>query len=301
MAVAVFFVLSGFVIRYVTLSRESTAKQYFIDRASRIYSVVVPALGITIACEWFAIHSVPWRSLPIQLAANLTFQAQNWGYEINPLHNDAFWSLSFECVYYVVYGLVFYRIRYRWLACFLLLLVAGPSITLMFPVWLLGCLALDTHQRLRGFRYAPSLFLVAVLSVLFAARSSVRHLATLTDQAHRASWVHQLPWLSRASASFVLVGLIASVFIVSSLSLLDGLRIPSLIATWIRVSADGTFSLYLLHLPLLILVAFKMGPTKSLPGASVVMSAITVTCIALAVPLDALKRYLRSHMERIWR
>ena len=39
LAVAVFFVLSGFVIRYVTLTREASAKEYLIDRASRIYSV----------------------------------------------------------------------------------------------------------------------------------------------------------------------------------------------------------------------------------------------------------------------
>jgi len=38
LAVSVFFVLSGFVIHYVSLSRESTVKQYFIDRPSRIYS-----------------------------------------------------------------------------------------------------------------------------------------------------------------------------------------------------------------------------------------------------------------------
>jgi peptidoglycan/LPS O-acetylase OafA/YrhL len=48
-AVPVFFVLSGFVIRYVTKTRESTAKEYFIDRASRIYSVILPAMFFTLA------------------------------------------------------------------------------------------------------------------------------------------------------------------------------------------------------------------------------------------------------------
>ncbi len=93
---------------------------YFIDRASRIYSVVVPALVITVLCEiaarafyrpMFVFPPLPWHDLPFQIGANLIFQAQDWGYEISPLSNDAFWSLSFECLYYVVYGLLFYRVR----------------------------------------------------------------------------------------------------------------------------------------------------------------------------------------------
>ncbi|MEO6910356.1 MAG: acyltransferase family protein [Edaphobacter sp.] len=46
--VAIFFVLSGFVIRLVTTARVVDARDYVIDRASRIYSVVLPAIALTL-------------------------------------------------------------------------------------------------------------------------------------------------------------------------------------------------------------------------------------------------------------
>ncbi|HSY60942.1 MAG TPA: acyltransferase family protein, partial [Cytophaga sp.] len=48
-AVVVFFVISGFVIAYTTSNKSKGYKQYSIDRISRLYSVIVPALLITFA------------------------------------------------------------------------------------------------------------------------------------------------------------------------------------------------------------------------------------------------------------
>ena len=59
LAVAVFFVLSGFVIRYATSTREASAREYLIDRTSRIYSVVAPALALTVICELAALGNAP--------------------------------------------------------------------------------------------------------------------------------------------------------------------------------------------------------------------------------------------------
>jgi peptidoglycan/LPS O-acetylase OafA/YrhL len=334
LAVAVFFVLSGFVIRYVTLTREASAKEYLIDRSSRIYSVVIPALVITVLCEIAARSIYPrdnpplsapfsWHALPFQLGANLIFQAQDWGYEINPLSNDVFWSLSFECLYYAIYGLLFYRVRGRWPLCFLLLLIAGPSIALMFPVWLLGCLAFDTYRKFRKSRigiYGSSFIFAGVLCVLFAARAPIRDFATATDEAHRTSWLSRLllqlphheivfthgrvPWLARASTSFVGVGLVTAVFITWALLLLEGLNlhVPSQIAGWIRFVADSTFALYLLHLPLLILIVSALG--KPIHGwwlSTLVVGLIILSCVGLALPMDALKRNLRLRMEQFAR
>jgi peptidoglycan/LPS O-acetylase OafA/YrhL len=43
-AVAVFFVLSGFVIGYVSDARENAASSYTASRLARLWSVAVPAL-----------------------------------------------------------------------------------------------------------------------------------------------------------------------------------------------------------------------------------------------------------------
>lgn len=57
-AVAVFFVLSGFVIRLISITRLMTATEYAIDRVSRIYSVLLPAALLTIAVA-FCLDRLP--------------------------------------------------------------------------------------------------------------------------------------------------------------------------------------------------------------------------------------------------
>src|SRR5437764_15444933 len=50
-AVIVFFVLSGYVIGYITDTKERVLSQYFISRAARIYSVAVPAIILTLVLD----------------------------------------------------------------------------------------------------------------------------------------------------------------------------------------------------------------------------------------------------------
>lgn len=332
LAVAVFFVLSGFVIRYVTLTREASAREYLIDRTSRIYSVVVPALAMTVLCELAAWRMCPpyyallrqpfhWREVPFQIGVNLVFQAQNWGYATSPLSNGPFWSLSFECMYYAVYGLFFYRLPSRVLLCFLLFLIGGPSIALMFPVWLLGCLAFDAYEKLStsriGVAVSSAIFASMVCS-LFAARVRIRGFLAAADDAHREAWLlhllahaphhellyvgGQVPWLKHASASFFVVGLATAVFATWALVLLDALRgeIPAGVVRWIRLVADSTFTLYLLHVPLLMVVVCALGKPVQGCGFSILVLALVISsCVGLAIPLDAFKRRLRLRMERI--
>ena len=330
LAVAIFFVLSGFVIRYVTLTREATAKDYLIARTSRIYSVAAPALAITVICEfaawkinpqYYALirRPFPWSDVPLQIGANLIFQAQDWGYGISPLSNAPFWSLSFECLYYAIYGLFFYRIRGRVPLSFLLLLCAGPSIALMFPVWLLGCLAHDAYRKLsagrRGIAISSVVFASMIL-VLLSAGARIREFLVATNEEHRTAWLtrlllrvphHQLaladgpvPWLTNASSSFLVVGLATAVFTSWALLFLDGLKleIPAAVARWIRLVADSTFTLYLLHVPLLIAVVCVLGrPIRGWGLSTSVLGLIILSCAGLAILLNAFKHSLRTWME----
>src|ERR1700686_5894759 len=56
-SVAVFFVLSGFVIRYATVRRPSTLTNYLRERATRIYSVAIPALLFTLVADTVSHHA----------------------------------------------------------------------------------------------------------------------------------------------------------------------------------------------------------------------------------------------------
>jgi peptidoglycan/LPS O-acetylase OafA/YrhL len=330
LAVAVFFVLSGFVIRYVTLSRPIGATEYVIDRASRIYSVALPALLITVLCEVVARHypryhvliaPFPWHSVPFQVVANLLFQAQDWGYEIRPLSNAPFWSLSFECFYYAFYGLFFYRVRHRVPLCLLLFLLAGPSIVLMFPVWLLGCFAFDTYHKLSTSRlgiFISSITFALVLLVLFSARVGIHQFLLSVDEWHRTAWLTRLllqvphheivfangivPWLVSASPSFLVVGFATAVSLTWALLIISRFkeRRAGPITKWIRFVADSTFALYLLHLPFLLTIECILGkPVRGWRLQTAILIFIVFACVVLAVPMDALKRHMRSQMQRL--
>jgi peptidoglycan/LPS O-acetylase OafA/YrhL len=49
--VDVFFVLSGFVIAFVTTERESDGRSFAIARLARVYSVALPALVVTFVLD----------------------------------------------------------------------------------------------------------------------------------------------------------------------------------------------------------------------------------------------------------
>ncbi|MGH9810841.1 MAG: acyltransferase family protein, partial [Terriglobia bacterium] len=58
-AVTVFFVLSGFVIAHVTNTSEQTPREFFINRAARIFSVAIPALALTYALDAVGMPAAP--------------------------------------------------------------------------------------------------------------------------------------------------------------------------------------------------------------------------------------------------
>ena len=62
-SVGIFFVLSGFVIRYTTRLKYARIGEYWIDRVSRIYSVVLPAVLFTILADWIAARANPQEAL----------------------------------------------------------------------------------------------------------------------------------------------------------------------------------------------------------------------------------------------
>lgn len=331
-AVCVFFVLSGFVIRLITVTRAGTWRAYAIDRVSRIYSVVGPALLVTVLCEMLAAAIHPsayalmrdgfaWRDVPLQLAANLSFTAQCWGYGINPLSNAPFWSLSYECLYYALYALMHYRVRGRWLWCGLLLLLAGPSIALLFPVWLLGVLACDLYLHLRG--RARSLSLSGLTFASFAAllaalRHQVSRLLRPISHEHRGLWLTAklaglphaaalrdrtgvVPWLTETSLSFIFIGLLTALGIVFGLLLLDRAQPapPPRVARLTRRVADSTFALYLLHVPLMLLAVVCLGhPVQGRLTALGLLAGIVISVVPIALGLDRLKDGLRQLLRK---
>jgi peptidoglycan/LPS O-acetylase OafA/YrhL len=58
-AVLVFFVLSGFVIAWVSDTRERTLEEYGLSRVARLYSVMIPVFVLTAVLDTSAKQSTP--------------------------------------------------------------------------------------------------------------------------------------------------------------------------------------------------------------------------------------------------
>jgi peptidoglycan/LPS O-acetylase OafA/YrhL len=329
-AVCIFFVLSGFVIRMITRTRIFSIQDFLIDRASRIYSVVIPALAFTFLCEGIGAllmqsgsqaqaSPASWGNIPVQVIANLTFTAQCWGYEANPLWNSPFWSLSFECIYYVLFALLLYRKNNRFygLLFALIAIVSGPAIVMLFPIWLAGCLTYDIYIWLDQKKYAfllISFCLAVTLAATIVFRHPISYLLQVTDLPHREQWLQQffsphlqsrladstglVPWLSRASFSFYIAGVITSVVILWSLITIDRFlpSVSSGMSRSIRWVAEGTFTLYLFHLPLILLIALFLKGRPRAPWACA--AGIVVFCVVLSSYLDRLKMFMRNFLRR---
>jgi peptidoglycan/LPS O-acetylase OafA/YrhL len=335
-AVCVFFVLSGFIIRFITVSRIPATRinsplDYSIDRVSRIYSVALPAIAFTALCIALASAIHPsafahlsdfagWGRTAMQFAMNLTWTAQCWGYNIFPPDNAPFWSLSYECIYYAAYALVFYRTRRSGLWVALLLLLGGPSIAFLFPVWLIGAWACDIYLRLRTRANAVVLSGTAfaiLLAVLALARGPVLAFLRWSDVAHRNAWLTWLvmqhisfaphllnsekfvPWLVEASPSYYFTGLVTSAVILFGMLALDRYcpTLPPAVTRYTRLIADSTFALYLFHAPAVMFIGVLLGhDVRDTRAAMPVMIVVALTAIPFAMALDHLKRWMRTRL-----
>ncbi len=315
-SVAIFFVLSGFVIRYVTRLKYAEIREYWVDRASRIYSVTIPAMVFTIAVDLIAHHANPhyymaWWSGDIsrpwlRIVTNLTFTSQVWSKSYALFSNGPFWSLSYECFYYVIYGCAFYLMGVRrlfWVG--VIVLVGGIHIFLLLPLWLLGCALYEIYARLsgRGGVWAQSLGFAAVgivgwmlwspvVRMIFAAKD---HL-TLLFLAHGYRPIN-LHWI----LDYYRVGVPGAFLLLWLLLIADRVRLDarSRSARAVRLLAEGTFPLYLFHFPVYVLIAALVPYDHANPWFKWGMLLIAATAgVLLARPTDALKRDMRDGLRR---
>ncbi len=317
-SVAVFFVLSGFVIRHVTLRRSTTLGGYLMDRASRIYSVAAPALLITAITAYIAFRVNPefygfWHSdlsPAASLLANFTFMAENWTLDIRPLTNPPFWSLNYEVIYYLLYGFGFYLTGYRrWVLVAVVSIIAGPKILLLFPVWFIGCYAHDVYQRWNAEGTAANhldrLILaigVAVAGLLIAGVLSptFRHGAMAARDYMKAKGEEWQLGNTGGAVTFVLFGVLGTPFL---------LRVMLLVRNWavdvesktvraVRFVAEGTFPIYLLHFPLYVVIAACIPYNHaSLLQKGLIVSAVVVLGVLIGHPCNVLKLKIRALTE----
>lgn len=167
-AVVIFFVLSGYLISgsvFRALERnEFTWRWYLTHRLVRLWLVLLPALLIgalwdsgTVAWQahtglhgWFSElrltdpgHNLTWRGLFGNMFFLQTIRTSIFG------SNRPLWSLAFEFWYYLLFPFALFairkgtplRLRILYIALFVLTAaIAEHNVIALFPVWLLGTL-----------------------------------------------------------------------------------------------------------------------------------------------------------------
>ena len=310
-AVAVFFVLSGYVIAYVSQERETDGRRFASGRFSRLMSVALPALLVTAASDALVAFLQPafyarpdvggtgglWSGYLASLLFINEWRIFGWG-AVFPGSNSPWWSLSFEATYYLVAGLfLYFRRRWWFLLALGVLALAGRTVIALFPLWLLG-FVLYSRPPAWPFsgRTTTAIFWGALLLVLALP---------MTQGWWPSSklWFY-MPW-GRGPYNRDLVAdyLVAAAFGLHLLAARHHLQTRAAAAAqWVaRVHGLGTltFPLYLCHYPLLALAAVLSPFERSSGGHLALALVLTLGVAAVVAPWsDRLKDGIRHALAR---
>ncbi len=289
--VIVFFLLSGFVIRFVSRSREQDWRAYASARAIRLYSVAVPAIVVTLVLDRIGLALAPEHYAALdffdgtgrwtEILTSLAFLNEAWRAHIVVGSNEAYWSLGFEAAYYVAFSAVFIR-SMLWRAAFLLLWLAifGPLVAAYGLLWLMGAWLYDVVSDPAKLARIPT-----PLAWIFIASPLIYPVLKYGVFPPVGSAFHAYD-LRLTIIAWCYAALLASAF---------GLHIAGVArvvgrAEWIgprseqaiRWLAGATFTIYLMHQPLIIFFSAIFRTQQR--GALVQVGAeVLAFCILLAL------------------
>jgi peptidoglycan/LPS O-acetylase OafA/YrhL len=304
-AVVVFFVLSGMVIAASADRDRKTLGHFALARVSRIVpvawaaivvSLAVAALDVAMPGDPLFVEDLRWAD-PRELLRAVLFLSESYTTGFPP--NAPYWSLSYEVWFYALFAAATYlsgATRLAWIV--VLAAVAGPNILVLLPVWLVGVALVRTPLATRvppGIAGGLILLAAAALSVapLFAM-DAFRLLRPL------------VPW-SLGSSLYVLTDVALALALAAGFAGLrtlsaKGLVLPARAEPAIRWGANMSFSLYLLHWPLLKLVhiAGLTAGDDPLVFAAVIAGVVAISG-AFATVTEHKRYAVRAGIERMLR
>ena len=301
-AVLVFFVLSGFVIAWVSDTRERTLEAYALSRVARLYSVIVPAFVMTAVLDSIGkaidprLYGTEWgHSMAhpvIDYAVSALFLGESWTIRVLPGFNVPYWSLNYEAWYYVLFAAaIFLRGRPRVAVVIVAALLAGPRILCLLPVWLIGVAAWRWRAELPPQLGRPLVFLCLAGFIALQAFGG-----------QQLFWHPSGEWLPPDFSAYDFVlGALVALFIVG----LANVPLPMPKARFerlVRGLAGTSFGLYLLHYPLLNFFGTVMpGPPDGALHRVLVFGLALGGALGLASLIEprkgALKAQLRSALH----
>jgi len=270
-AVILFFVLSGYVISYAVNTKEQSGLTYTVNRMARI----LPVSTVAIMLSWLLMtlgsatspalypESGQLESPWYYIARTLSFSNEFWWDDIRPFGNGPYWSLAFEVWCYIIYGLAVFT-RGRWRVALVLgaLLLTGPKQWLLLPVWLLEVATYHHRDRLK-----PPACLLWVLCLLPVVAYLAVQLNNPRDWSYplvgmkiEQALGHGLDGAANFGWGYLLALLVSlHLFAARQLCLSSHADGRGRLANMIRKLASYTFSIYILHFPLLIFWQAQAG------------------------------------------
>lgn len=305
--VAVFFVLSGYVIAWVAETRETSGQRFMEARFARLYSVLIPALILTLLLDPISQRLDPGFFETLDLSAgsalrnfvsSLLFLNQSYGIDHNFSSNSPVWSLGYEMSYYVLFASMTYlRSLGRTLAVAAILLLQGPAIWVLFPVWWMGVASYRAFGR-RPARRGRLVALVLGVVVLLAMAPLLVRLQNRIYQLEAAmTWV-EFGHSNQLVFFYVVGGLMAAMIaLVQALApkvVVGPGRFPHLV----RELAASTFSIYLFHFPILVLL---YAATKYDRGSIGNMAAVLLVSVGCSMALSFISERRKSAWHNLIR
>lgn len=291
-SVIVFFVLSGFVIAYVTDTKENTWTSYWASRLSRVYSVAVPAIALTLVLDSIGRNLLPalYTGYPfdqflIRSLGSLLFANEVWFISITSFSNVPYWSICYEIWYYAAFGILMFMPRWTAIAMVLLLATAlGPKIILLAPIWGMGVL-LYYWQAPRRLSTATSwwLFSATVVAIVLFHYHGLSPAITEWLKTQMGPDLHREFTFSKFfPADYILGILVAANFAAMRNVAVQIEPLMQIIESPVKRLASYTFTLYLLHQPLFLFWAAVLRGDPSGHAywlATTVLMAISVGII----------------------
>lgn len=290
-AVIIFFVLSGYWISRLVVTRADDGRWswrwYLIDRLTRLWIVLVPALMAGAALDivgryglkaplYFgtegahsAISDVAYALDPVTALGNVLFLQTLW---VKPLgSNGPLWSLANEFWYYIWFPGIFFLLWRRKVSVIsagviTITIILFSQLLAGFCYWLLGAgvfLVTSRPGALPQLGKGKTLIILAALGLSFG-------FSLLLSRYARLAWV---PADFLVALSF---GLIVS-------ALLKGqFEYPAILRRICEFGASSSFSLYVFHFPIVMLAVSLVAPgTRSEPSLHVFALFSAIVAAAL--------------------
>jgi peptidoglycan/LPS O-acetylase OafA/YrhL len=309
-AVIIFFVLSGYVIAFVSSTREKTVIKYISARVARLYSVVLIALvltfvfdhiGMSVNPEFYAIKKVlmkpeSWSGYLSSLFFINEYQVFNFN-GISPGTNGPYWSLSFEATYYLVAGFLLFSRRVISIpVTILIFILAGKTITVLFPIWGFGYMLFHFREKLVVKNLIGPVILFFFSSIGIVASNKISaHIST-------DNFGFSFPWgrgpFNRDIVLDYLVAVLFSLNLVSAhnvcrISIAINLKLQRLI----RWLGSMTFPLYCIHYPAICLLSAISPWSNTTSLNAIFISMPTLILVTVLTPVcNKLKKFIKVRL-----